>query len=124
MIDDVRQCSEAAIVIETTSLMGPQTFQRRGSIAPVGSAIRLKIVDADFRRCMHVPTRLSENRRHVTRRAFRFTVEYCFSVLGCRRRATRIRRRGDGELIKMQSRELRSDQIRIIAYVSKSGPRR
>src|SRR5262249_13068784 len=120
----VPQCGESAIVIETTSLMGPQTLEGCGPVAPVGSAIRLKIVDADFRRRMHIPTRVGENRRHVTRCAFRFTLEYRFSVLDYRGRVMRVRRRGYRELIKMQSGEFWSDQIRIIAYVSKSGPRR
>src|SRR5262249_58309751 len=103
-----------------TSLMGPQTLERCGPVPPVGSAIRLKIVDADFRRRMHIPTRVGENRLYVTRCAFRFTLEYRFSVLDYRGRVMRVRRRGYRELIKIQSREFWRDHIPITAYDSNS----
>ena len=48
MFDYVPQRREAAIVIEATFLMRPETFQRRGSVGPVRGAAGLKVINSDF----------------------------------------------------------------------------
>src|SRR5436309_14314601 len=81
MFDHVPQCCKAAVVIEAAFLMGPETFQRRGSVSSIRGAIRLKVINADFSRRMHVPAGFREHRRYMTRRAFRFGFKYCFADL-------------------------------------------
>jgi len=84
VIDYIPQCGEPAVMIETALLVTPQTFQWCGSVSPVRSPIRLKIVNTDLSRRVHVPARLRENRRYMTSRAFRLTEEYYFPTLQCR----------------------------------------
>jgi len=79
MFDYVPQCREAAIVIEATFLMSPQSLQRRGSVGSVRGAAGLKVINADFSCCVHIPARFRENRRYVTRRAFRLAFKYGFA---------------------------------------------
>src|SRR2546425_8856976 len=81
MFNHVPQCCKAAVVIEAAFLMGPETFQRRGSVSSTRGAIRLKVINADFSRRMHVPAGFTEQRRYVTRRARGFAFEYCFASL-------------------------------------------
>src|SRR6058998_855903 len=81
MFDHVPQCCKAAVVIEAAFLMGPETFQRRGSVSSIRGAIRLEVINADFRCRMHVPAGFREHRRYMTRRALRLAFEYCFTSL-------------------------------------------
>src|SRR5678816_1890364 len=81
MFDYVAQCREAAVVIEAPFLMCPETFQRRGSVSSIRSAVGLKVINADFSSCVHIPARFRENRRYMTRRAFRLAFKYGFAYL-------------------------------------------
>src|SRR5262245_42350225 len=60
MIDHVTKRREAAVVIEAARCVRPESLQRSGSITSVGSAARLKVVDADLGAGMHIPTGLGE----------------------------------------------------------------
>src|SRR6476659_4776045 len=62
---------------------------------------------------MHVPAGLGEQRRHVTGRALRFSVEYCLAAScgNAIEAAIGRRGRGDGKLIKVKRRKLRGNQI-------------
>src|SRR5262249_16571949 len=123
MFNYISQRREAAIVIEAAFLMRPETLQRRRSVSSIRRTIRLKIINADFSRVVHVPTRLREQRSDVTVLAFRITVEYQFPILDGGR--SRRRCRGwNGQLIKMESRKLRRDQIRLTSNVSEAGASR
>ncbi len=77
MFNHVSKCYKAAIVIEAALLMSPETFQRRRSVSSIWGAIRLKVINADFGRRMHVPAGFTEQRWYVTRRARGFAFEYC-----------------------------------------------
>ena len=72
---------------------------------------------------MHIPTWFGEEGRHVTRRAFSFAFENYFPIGHLGRRARSIGeptwsyRRGYSQLIKMERRELRSDQILIASNI-------
>jgi len=123
----VSQRRKSAIVIEAALLMCPETLQRRRSVSSIRGAIRLKIINADFSRCVHIPAGLREQRRDVTRGAFRFFVEYQFSIFDGGRNSRwacedLARRSGgrwvnsswccgrwNGQLIKMESSKLRSN---------------
>ncbi len=48
MVDHVEQSRKAAIMVETTLLVRPQSSQWRGTIAFIGRPVRLKIVYADL----------------------------------------------------------------------------
>src|SRR5262249_3291698 len=94
-----------------------------------GGSIRLKIINSDFSRSMHIPTWFGEKGGHVTRRAFSFAFENYFPIGHFGRRirsighATWSGRRGYGQLIKMERPELGSDQIRIASNIAESHSR-
>src|SRR6185369_16867384 len=75
---------------------------------------------------MHVPPWFAEDRRHVTRRTLRWSVEHSLTARGCRSVETSRRRSGRRyrELIEVKRRQLRRDQIRIAAHVAKTCTRR
>ena len=62
VLDNIGKRSEAAIVEESALLVGPESLQRRGSIAFVRRSICLEIVDAYLSSCMHRPAWLGEER--------------------------------------------------------------
>jgi hypothetical protein len=70
VVHDIAQRSEAPVMIEAAFGVGPQSLQRCGAVAFVRCSIRLKIVDADLLRGMHVPTGLGISRRHMSKLRF------------------------------------------------------
>jgi len=69
VFDHVGKRREAAVVVETTLLVRPEASKRRSAVAPVGGAVGLEIVDADFLRRVQVPAGLRKDRRDVALRA-------------------------------------------------------
>src|SRR5215213_9234300 len=122
MLDHVAQRCETSVVIEAALLVRPESFEWCGSIAFVGRAFRLEVVNADLFRRMHVPARLCEDWRHVTRRTLRLPIEHCRTACCCRRIKTSRRRRRcwNCELIKLQCRKLSRGQVGIAAHVTKT----
>src|SRR5215471_4156077 len=98
MLHHIKQGGETAIMIETAFRMCPKTVERSGAIAAVRRAIGLKIVNANIRRQMHVPTRLGHQWRHMARAALCFAAEERAAPRSCRlvKTAGRRRRRCDG----------------------------
>src|SRR4029079_11992255 len=103
VIDDVEQSCKPTIVIKATGLVGPEPPERRRAVAFVRRTFRLEIVDADFRRRVHVPARFGEGGRNMAHSALRLTIEYGFAPRSSRAVETTIRRRGccDAELIQL-----------------------
>ena len=60
VVDYIAECSETAIVVETSLLVVIQSRERRRSIDLVSCAVRLEVVDAYLCWSMRVPTRLGE----------------------------------------------------------------
>src|SRR5437763_2870223 len=122
----IEQRREAAVVIEPALLMRPEPRQWRGAVHVRRRAVRLERVDADLGGRVQVVARLGEERRHVAARAPRLAVEQ--RLAAARRRRTegageRLRC-GDGQLIEMQSRELRGQPVGHTARVAGAAPRR
>src|SRR4029450_6914292 len=80
-----------------------EATERRRAVPLVGRPIRLKVVDPNFARRVHVPARLGEDRRHMARRALCLSVEEELPALRSLRVETSRRRNrcGDGQLIEM-----------------------
>ena len=55
MVHDIKQRSEASVVIKTALAMSPQAVERRSAVSLVRRPIRLEIIDADFCRQPHSP---------------------------------------------------------------------
>src|SRR5262249_17316651 len=86
---------------------------RCGAIATVGRSTRLKIVNTDLIRRMHVPAGVRPQRPNVTAVAPRLAVEQLFASVsgrGMEGVGGRFRRR-DRQLVKLQVRELRGDAV-------------
>src|SRR5262252_3319395 len=58
VVDYIEECGEAAIVIKPSLGVGPKPLKRRCAIPIVRGARGLKIVDTDFLRGVHIPSRL------------------------------------------------------------------
>src|SRR5262249_51709317 len=113
MVDDVGERCEAPIVIEAAPGMCEQTLERWRSIPLVGCAIGLEGIDADLGRRVHVPAWLSVEWRHVTGAAASRAFEEGLATCGCGRIEARCGRcgRDNRELVEVQCRELRRDEI-------------
>src|SRR4051812_11792335 len=88
----------------------------------VRSAVRLKAVNTHFRRSMHIPAWLGVERIDVAGCTFRAGIEEMLSALrGLVIEAAR-RRRGSrqGQLIEVQRRQFRSDQVGGVGHVSEA----
>ena len=122
MIHNIQQRGKTAIVIEAAFGMCPQTVERSGAIPTVRRAIGLKIVNADIRSQVHVPSRLGRQRLDMATAALAFAIENFFAARGSRMiKASFWRRRSrQRELIEMQSRQLGRDLVIGIGYVPKS----
>jgi len=88
---------------ETTGLMCPQAFEWRRAVTFVRRTFRLKTVDADLRRRVHVPTRLGEGGRNMAHNALRLTIEDGFTANRGSSVETALRGRGrrNTELIQL-----------------------
>src|SRR6185437_5798349 len=123
MLDYIGESGEAPVVIEAALGVRPQAAERRSAITAIGRAIGLEIVCTNFLALMHVPTRLSEERRNVASGAFRDAIKEFFAALGCFVIKTVGGRLGreNRELIKVQSGELRTDEVGLVGDVSEAG---
>src|SRR5262249_45663628 len=122
VLDDVRQRGEAAVVVEAALLVCPQARQRRGAVAMVGIARGLEVVDADLRGGVRVPAGLRVERRGAGGGAAGLARE---ELAAASRRARieaagRRARGGDGELVEVQGRQLRGDQIGLVLDVGET----
>ena len=84
MIYDVKQSCKTAIVIKPAFGMCPKAVQRSGAIAPIWRAVGLKIVHADIRSQVHIPSRLSHQRLCMAAAALTFAIEHCLAACGSR----------------------------------------
>src|SRR5215472_14976238 len=102
--------------------MGLNSFKGAGAIPLVGRTVRLKIVNTNLFWRMEIPSRFREQRRNMTGRTLCLPVEKFPSASGCVHieASSRRLRSGYRELVKVQRRKLRSDQIRRVAHVVKS----
>ena len=112
MYDDGFERGEAPVVIEATFRVGPESFERTGSIALVRRSLGLEVVDANLLRRMHVPSGLREERRHMTCAAPPGAVEDFVTAARCDRiekmRGRRRRRKRElsiGGSVKLTSIE-------------------
>src|SRR6476660_549979 len=113
MIYNIQQGGKAAVVIEAALGMCPQAVERSSAIAVVRRAVGLKIVNADIRGEMHVPSRLGHQRLDMAASTLTFAIEYCLATRCCCaiEAASRRRRRRKGELIEMKSSQLGGDLV-------------
>src|SRR5215204_6898863 len=104
MIDDAQQSRKTTVVEKTAFLMRPQAPKRRCPVTLVGRTFCLKIVNANLRGRMHIPTRLGEKRLDMTEVAARLSAEQFIAALGCFSIETALRRlwRRNSELIKVK----------------------
>ena len=82
MIYDVKQSRKTAIVIKPAFGVCPKAVQRCGAIAAIWRTVGLKIVNADIRRQMHVPSWLSHQRLGMATAALTFAVEHFLAACG------------------------------------------
>src|SRR5712691_5250219 len=61
MVHDVKQRSEASVVIKAALAMSPERVERRSAVSLVRRPICLEIIDADFCRLLQVPSWLGKN---------------------------------------------------------------
>src|SRR3954454_14533578 len=104
MIHHVQQRSKSSVVVKASFAPGEQTAQRSSAIALIGRSVHLEVINPDFGRRVHVPTRFSENRRHMADGTLRFVFEQNLTSARGRPIKTpfwRLRSR-NGQLIKMQ----------------------
>src|SRR2546423_2419717 len=94
VLHDGEQRRESTVVIKAALLVRPRALERRRAIAMIRRAIRLEVVDADFRAGVHRPARFAEERRHVTARAARSAVKERFAACGRGPIEAPFRRRG------------------------------
>src|SRR5205823_13684563 len=97
-----------------------------GPVAAIRRARSLEIIDADLRAGVHVPPRLGVERRDVALGALGDAFEHCLSAL-CRclvETAFRRPRRGQRELILVEARKLRRDQVDLALDVPEAVLRR
>ena len=112
VIDDRVQVSEAAVVIEATFKVGRNGSDRRCAIAHIGAAISLEAVNANFAGLMKVPAGVAPQRLDVTAVASGLAAEERVSAGSSGFvEFHRWIRRGNRELIELQSGELWGDQI-------------
>src|SRR5439155_11911405 len=125
VVDHVKQSREPPVVVETALHVSEQPAQRSRPIRVVGRALRLKIVDAHVRSLMCIPTRLSEQWRHMTLAAGGFAVKEGFAArcgAGIETSGRRTRRR-NRELIKLKGRQLFRHHVYGAAFVPKASLR-
>jgi hypothetical protein len=75
VINDVTMCREAPVMVETAFRPSKETLEWSGSIPFIRRTVRLEIINANFCRRMHVPSRLCEKRGYMTGRTLRFARE-------------------------------------------------
>src|SRR5436305_4470046 len=84
MGDDVRQASEAAVVVKTAFRVGPEPSERRRTVTFIRRAHCLKVVDSNLGGRMHRPAWFGEEGRYVTAGAVGFDHEHTLpSCSGC-----------------------------------------
>ena len=66
MVGDVEQGCEAAVMEKSALGVGPETVERGGAVAVVGSAIGFELVDADVAALVEIPSGLAEDGFGVT----------------------------------------------------------
>ena len=84
VVHNIQQGGKAAIVIEAAFGMCPQAIERSSAVATVRRTVGLKIVHADIRSQMHVPSRLGHQRLDMAAAALAFAVENFLAARGCR----------------------------------------
>src|SRR5262245_56630009 len=90
-----------------------QATEWRRPVAVIRRPASLEVVDTDLLRGMYVPARLREERRYVAARTGPLAVEDGLATLGGLGVEAALRRRGcrDGELVEVQGRQLRRDEV-------------
>src|SRR4029453_13522623 len=98
---------------ETALHVTPKSLERGRAVVLIGRAQRLKRVDADLVRRVHVPAWLGEQRRHVAACAAGLAAEQrSTAACGCGVEGAAGRsRRPQAQLIVMQRGKLRGDQV-------------
>src|SRR3954449_4400440 len=118
MIDNRFVGLESTVVIEAALQPREQSTERRRAIALVRRALRLEVVDANLGRLVEVPARLGEQRLDVAARASRAAGEDLLACFGRAwiKAAGRRTRRIERELVELQRRQLRRDEIVFRAH--------
>src|SRR4051812_28966012 len=83
VLDHVVQRGKATVVVEAALGMGEQAAQRSGAVLRLTwRALGLEVIYADLGRGVQVPSRFSEQRRHVAGGALRLALEDRLAALG------------------------------------------
>src|SRR5919198_4835336 len=122
VVDDGAERRIAPVVVEAALHLGDDPAQRRRPVAERRGAVGLEVVDADLLAGVEVPAGVAELRRHVAARAASLAVEDrlaasrggAVDALGVRHRQR--------ELVQVERRELRGDQVARMADVGEAGP--
>ena len=119
MGDHVQQGGKPAVMVKTPFLMGPQAVQRGCPVPLIGRAMGLKIIDADLVGRVQIPTRLGPDGLDVAGGAPRLAAEEGLATGRRLRIEAPRRRRGrrEGQLIQVQRRQFRGDQIGLVAHM-------
>src|SRR5438105_5613171 len=120
MLDDIREGGEPPVVIVAAlAACGGESAQRSGPVTSIGRARGLEVIDADLRAGVHVPSRLAVERGDVALSALGDALEDSLPAL-CRylvETAFRRPRRGQRELILVEARKLRRDQVDLALHM-------
>ena len=114
VIDDLQQRLEAAVMKESTCLVGPEAVQWGGPVTLIGSPVGLEGINADLVPRMQIPSRFA---------CYGLDMAACTRGLVCKESLPPLRGFGietpwrrfwrrNRELIKMQCRERGRNQIR------------
>src|SRR5262249_3646532 len=124
MLDHVIERREATVVVKAAFSTYEQPPERCGAIALVRRTLRLEFVDSDLRPGVHRPTRLREERLDVAATARRLSEKEVAPTVGGRLIVALLRRfwRRERQLILVERRELRRDEVRRRPHVVEVRP--
>src|SRR5262245_29857325 len=105
---------------EAACLMGPESIQGGGPVAVIGGPVSLEVLNTDLVPRTQIPAGFAASGLDMAARTVGFAAEKCAPALrgGCVETPRRWLRRRNCQLVKMQCRQFRGDQVGVMLHMT------